>query len=181
MHQLKVQNIPHTTLHILSNLFINMKLSLSTLLVLLCLTGLVLHGESHYEEDEKLPMKFKWPWFSFPHQLPQQPKPSKKPFITPDCIEAKLALSSCVKEKLVSTWFSKPYVKDCCNPIANHKKSCPEFIFKIDELLIPHYIKNACHAFSPKDKHAHSPSHSPSHGPSAGPSSPSPDDGTYPK
>lgn len=166
-----------------------MKLSVSTLfLVLLCLTGLVFQGESQYEDD-KLALKYKWPWFSFPiphYQMPQHPK---KPLITPDCIEAKLVLSNCVKEKLVSTWFSKPFVKDCCNPIANHKKSCPDFIVKIDELLIPHYIKNACHASSPSDKHASGPSDKHATGPSAGHSSrpsasPSPGPSgfnTYPK
>ncbi|KAK1367962.1 hypothetical protein POM88_034054 [Heracleum sosnowskyi] len=162
-----------------------MKLSVSALLlVLFCLTGLVFQGESQ-SEDENLALEYKWPWFSFPipryHQLPQYPKTTKKPLITPECIEAKLALSSCVKEKLVSTWFSKPFVKDCCDPIANHKKSCPDFIFKIDELLIPHYIKDACHAFVPKDKHATGPSAGPSSGPSAGPSSGPSGFNTYPK
>lgn len=144
-------------IYILLNIFTNMKSSLTLVLVLLCLTGLV-HSDDSQFEDENLPMR---PWFPhrMPHyQLPQQPKTAKKPFITPDCIKAKLALSDCVKEKLVSPWFTKPLVKDCCDPIAKHKKSCPALIVKIDELLIPHYIKSTCHASGP------------SAGPSSGPS-----------
>ncbi|XP_017254829.1 proline-rich extensin-like protein EPR1 [Daucus carota subsp. sativus] len=139
--------------------------------------ALVPYGESQYE-DEKLPVKRTWPLFPFPiphFQLPHYFTAPKKPVISPDCIKAKLALSDCVKEKLVSAWYSAPLVKDCCHPIANHKKSCPDFIVKIDELLIPHYMMSTCHAPNHSGKHADVPSASPPTGPPPkGPVGPSP-------